>query len=100
MNLESVTTQVGEKLANAASSLDATVKFVLGADSVVFVDGKANPSTVSNENKDADCTVNIELADFQDMLSGDLNPMSAFMGGKMRIDGDMSVAMKLQSLFS
>jgi putative sterol carrier protein len=38
--------------------------------------------------------------DFQGMVTGDLNPMMAFMGGKIKIDGDMSVAMQLQSLFS
>jgi putative sterol carrier protein len=33
------------------------------------------------------------------MMTGDLNPMTAFMMGKIKVKGDMSVAMKLQSLF-
>jgi putative sterol carrier protein len=33
-----------------------------------------------------------------DLLSGDLNPTAAFMGGKMQVEGDMSVAMKLGSV--
>jgi putative sterol carrier protein len=32
------------------------------------------------------------------MISGELNPMAAFMGGKMKVSGDMGVAMKLQNL--
>ena len=99
MTLESVTQQVTENVANSGQSLGSTVKFVF-TEGVVFIDGVASPNTVSNEDKAADCTVNIELSDFNDMLTGDLNPMNAFMGGKMQIDGDMSVAMKLQTLFS
>ncbi|MEM8895996.1 MAG: SCP2 sterol-binding domain-containing protein [Bacteroidota bacterium] len=41
----------------------------------------------------------MDLDDFMKLLDGDLDPMSAFMGGMMKIDGDMSVAMKLTSLF-
>jgi putative sterol carrier protein len=99
MSLVSATEKIAVKAASA-SSLDATVKFVLGTEGVVYLDGKASPMAVSNEDKDADCTVNIELSDFLDMMNGDLNPMSAFMGGKMKIDGDMGVAMKLQSVLS
>jgi len=33
------------------------------------------------------------------LLTGDLNPMTAFMSGKIKVDGDMGVAMKLQKLF-
>ena len=36
--------------------------------------------------------------DLGDMLSGDLNPTAAFMGGKMQVEGDMSVAMKHGSI--
>ena len=36
--------------------------------------------------------------DLADLLSGDLNPTAAFMGGKMQVEGDMSVAMKLGSI--
>jgi putative sterol carrier protein len=32
------------------------------------------------------------------LKSGDLNPMMAVMGGKVKIKGDMGLAMKLQSL--
>jgi putative sterol carrier protein len=99
MSLESATQKVSENVANAASGLGATVKFAFG-EGVIFIDGTTTPGTVSNEDQDAACTVSMELSDFHDMLNGDLNPMSAFMGGKMRIDGDMSVAMKLQSVLS
>ncbi|MGB0908712.1 MAG: SCP2 sterol-binding domain-containing protein, partial [Maricaulaceae bacterium] len=38
--------------------------------------------------------------DFIALASGNLDPMMAFMSGKLKVAGDMSVAMGLQSLFS
>lgn len=93
--LSEITSAVTDKLKLMPADLGATVKFV-SPEGVIYVDG----TNVSNEDKDADCVVSLELSDFKDMLSGELNPMQAFMGGKMKVDGDMSVAMKLQSLFS
>lgn len=46
----------------------------------------------------AGCTVTMAAADFKAMVAGQLNPVAAFMGGKLRLDGDMALAMKLQSL--
>ena len=54
---------------------------------------------VSSDDIEAQCTIDISLDDFESMLSGDLNPMAAFMGGQIKVSGDMSVAMKLQGLF-
>ncbi|TAE73786.1 MAG: sterol-binding protein [Bacteroidetes bacterium] len=93
--LADVTNSVIEKLKLMPSDLGATVKFVF-PEGVIHVDG----TNVTNEDKTADCSVAVELSDLKDMLSGELNPMQAFMGGKMKVDGDMSVAMKLQALFS
>jgi putative sterol carrier protein len=38
------------------------------------------------------------LDDFEQMLSGDLDPTTAFMMGKLKVSGDMSVAMRLSSV--
>ncbi|MCU0814675.1 MAG: SCP2 sterol-binding domain-containing protein [Burkholderiaceae bacterium] len=54
------------------------------------------PNTVSNDDKEADCTVGITLENLTAMLAGDLEPATAFMTGKLRVSGDMSVALKLQ----
>ena len=64
-----------------------------------YIDGTGDSNQVSSNNGDADCTVNLTMDDFQALVNGELNPMSAFMSGKLKIDGDMSVAMKLQNLF-
>ncbi len=93
--LESVSTMAGK-----AAPLGSTLKFDFGDDQQIFLDGKGDANTVSSENKDADCTVNVTMDDFKALVSGDLNPMSAFMTGKIKVSGDMGVAMKLQNLFS
>ena len=99
MSLEAITAKVGE-MANAADSLESTIKFVFnGGEGSVFLDGNGEGNTVSNEDKEADCTIGVDFQDFQDMLSGELNPMGAFMGGKLQIEGDMGIAMKLGTLF-
>lgn len=97
MSLEDATNKV-KSLAENTDTLESTVKFVFDND-CIFIDGNNN-NTVSNENQEADCTIAMELSDFNDMLSGDLDPTAAFMGGKMQIEGDMSIAMKLTSFFS
>lgn len=100
MTIEAITSKVSE-LAAAGDALGSTIKFVFnGGEGSVFLDGNGDSNTVSNEDKEADCTVGVDLNDFKDLLSGDLNPMGAFMGGKLKIDGDMGVAMKLGSLFN
>ena len=96
MSFEKIFDAIKEK-AVAASALGNTLKFDFG-DQQVFLDGTGSANTVSAENKDADCTVVIAQDDFESILSGDLNPMSAFMSGKIKVKGDIGVAMKLPSL--
>ncbi len=45
-----------------------------------------------------DITITISEADFASLLDGQLNATSAFMAGKLKIKGDMSLALKLQGL--
>lgn len=97
MSIESVTNTLKERV-GADAGLNATLKFDCGSDGVIFIDGKSKPSTVSNENRDADCTVGVSIDDLTAMMAGDLAPTTAFMSGKLRVEGDMGVAMKLQSL--
>ena len=90
---EALRAKVGE-----SSGLDATLKFDCGADGVVVVDGKSVPNTVSNDERETDCTVAITLENLSAMLSGELDPATGFMMGKFKVSGDMSVALKLQRL--
>jgi putative sterol carrier protein len=95
MNLEACTEAIRSKV-GADSGLGATLKFDCGSDGVIYIDGQSTPNTVSNNNADAQCTVGISLDNLNAMLSGDLEPTTGFMMGKLKVTGDMSVAMRLQ----
>jgi putative sterol carrier protein len=56
--------------------------------------------TVSDgAGRDADVTIVVSSAVFEKIASGQQNPATAYMTGKLKISGDMSVALKLQKLF-
>ena len=51
-----------------------------------------------NSDEAADATIKVDWEDFQKIASGGLDATMAFMQGKLKVEGDMSVAMQLQSL--
>lgn len=77
-----------------SSGFDRSVKFDTGADGVIVIDG----GSISTVDAPADCTIKLSLDHFKDLIAGDLSPTTAFMTGKIKVEGDMSVAMALQSL--
>ncbi len=58
--------------------------------------GKITAGTAPN----ARCTVAATDKDFLAIVNGKLNPQMAFMSGKLRIQGDMGLAMKLQQILT
>ncbi|MBZ8138587.1 sterol-binding protein [Rubrivivax gelatinosus] len=97
MDLQACTDELRRKVGES-SSLNSTLKFDCGADGVVYIDGRAVPNTVDNTDRDADCTVGITHENLVAMLRGELQPATAFMTGKIKVSGDMSVALKLQRI--
>ncbi|MFZ6771538.1 SCP2 sterol-binding domain-containing protein [Undibacterium sp. SXout7W] len=97
MDLQACTEAIRAKVGDD-SGLNATLKFDCGTDGVVFVDALKTPNTVSNDNQDAVCTVAISLENLAALLTGQLNPMNGFMMGKLKVSGDMGVAMRLQTV--
>jgi putative sterol carrier protein len=92
--------QIIEQIQSQASSVDpigGIIKFVLD-DQILLIDGSGNSNIVSQSDTEADCTITTTLETLAKMKSGELNPMMATMSGKIKISGDMSLAMKLQSL--
>lgn len=73
-----------------------TVTLDLKGEGYIHIDG----GSVTNDNSPADCTVIVSKDDLVAMTQGDLDPTTAFMTGKLKINGDMSVAMALQPLLA
>lgn len=96
MSMEAVLEQM-TAMAAKASPLGGTLKFVLDGNPI-FIDGNGSSNDVSTENKDADCTITTTVDVLNQLRKGELNPMGAVMSGKVKIDGSMGLAMKLQSL--
>lgn len=80
------------------SGLGKTVKLDFGDDGKIYIDGASVPNTVTNEDKPADATVSMKWDDFIALSQGQLDPMMAFMQGKLKIAGDMMIAQKLAPL--
>jgi putative sterol carrier protein len=99
MNLQDFTALI-EKTASTATGLSGTAKFVFDEGGAVFIDATKTPYHVSNDHQDADCTVMLALSDAVKLLNGELNPMTAFMFGKLKVKGDMGIAMKIAQLLS
>ena len=97
MSLQILTERVTNIL-GTNSGLDATVKFKTD-EGVLFIDGKSVPNTVSADDLPADCTFEISAKNALKLIDGDLNAMMAYMTGKLKIDGDMGVAMKIAETF-
>lgn len=99
-NLESFTETVRGKV-GADAGLNASLKFAFTDPNggVLYIDGKAKPNTVHNNDAPADCTVKVSLEDFGKLLNRKLDPTTAFMMGKIKIEGDMGIAMKVGRVF-
>ena len=89
-----------EENPDAAKATNAIYVFNLTGDNggVWTLNFKKDDDFVSEgDSDDAECTVTMSDSDFVDMWEGNLNPAQAFMMNKISIEGNMGLAMKLQS---
>ena len=87
--LESAAEALREKI--GGSGFRGSVRLDMADDGVLRVEDE----TVTTGDGEADCTIAASIETFREMFEGALDPTSAFMTGKIRIDGDMGVAMRL-----
>lgn len=55
---------------------------------------------IEGTEADAECTLGLNAEDYKDLVRGELNPTEAFMSGKLQLDGDIGLALKLQNMLA
>lgn len=88
--------------ADAAKGMNSVIQFNLTGEGggnyyVEIKDGTCNVTEGSHASPNM--TMTMSAQDYVDMISGKLNGQMAFMSGKLKIAGDMGLAMKMQTLF-
>lgn len=75
---------------------DGTAKFVIEGEGAIMLDAQGARAG----DEEADVTLTASVDTFQAIFEGDQNPTTAFMTGKLSIDGDMGAAMRLAGTLS
>lgn len=90
-DLAEVTEQIRQRV-SAAAPLGKSYKLDFGDAGKISIAG----GSVSNDDAPADCTIHMSFDDFLALAKGQLDPMGAYMSGKMKIDGNPMDALALQ----
>jgi len=86
--IEAAVKAMSEKLNGV---FDGSAKFVIEGEGAVMLDENG----VREGDEAAEVTLTADVDTFRAILGGDLDPTTAFMTGKLSVDGDMGQAMKL-----
>jgi len=86
-----------------AQGMDALIHFnFTGADAgqwnALIKDGKCEVSQ-GNPSRTPTMTLTTDSGDYIKLITGELDPMTAFMQGKLKLEGDLNLAMKLTQMF-
>ena len=98
MDLAELTSKAAAAVEGGGGDFTKKVKFDFGDVGKLLIDGAGG--TADNSDGDADATIKVDWDDFKAISGGQMDPTMAFMQGKLKVEGDMSVAMQLQSLMS
>jgi len=88
--------------ADKAGDMNAVIQFDLTGEGGGQWHLKIADGACSIEEGVADgpkATIHMDASDYLDMVSGKLNPMMAFMTGKVKVEGDLNAVMKMQQIF-
>ena len=99
MSLEKIIDGIKQRIGEDCG-LGAVVKFDFGDQGTVTLDATQIPNQVSESTTEPDCTMVISIDDFMAMADGSLDGVSAFMTGRLKVQGDMGIAMKLGGILT
>ncbi len=88
---ETITAAVSALNDKISGGFDGTAKFVIEGEGAIIIDGDGARAG----DDPADVTMSADVDTFRAILDGDLDPTAAFMGGRLKVDGDMGAAMRL-----
>ncbi|MFN3643346.1 MAG: SCP2 sterol-binding domain-containing protein [Gemmobacter sp.] len=86
--IDAAVTRMREKIRDG---FDGVAKFVITGEGAIMLDANG----VRAGDEEADVTLTASAETFEAILDGDMNPTMAFMTGKLSVDGNMGLAMKL-----
>lgn len=92
--IDQAVTALNEKL--GGGGFDGSAKFVIEEEGTIMLDSDGARAA----DEDAEVTMTADADTFREILEGDLNPTTAFMSGRLKIDGDMGAAMRLAPVLS
>ncbi len=81
---------LSEKLSDG---FDGSAKFDIEGEGAIIID--SDGVRAADLDEEADVTLSADAETFQEILEGELNPTTAFMGGRLKLNGDMGTAMRL-----
>lgn len=90
---EAITGAVAALNDRIGGGFEGAAKFVIRGEGAIVI----GPQGVAPaaEEAEADVTLTADLATFRAIFEGALSPTAAFMSGRLRVEGDMGLAMKL-----
>ena len=79
------------------SVLPGSIKWVVDSQ-IVFM----NPDNgeITDDDVEAACTITTDMETFKGMYDKSVSPQAAFITGKLKVEGDMGIALKLQSVIN
>lgn len=91
--IDAAVAALSEKISDG---FDGTAKFAIEGEGAIIID--SDGVRAGDDSDETEVTLTADADTFQEILSGELNATSAFMGGRLKLDGDMGTAMRLGSL--
>ncbi len=92
--ISAAVTALNDKM--GGEGFDGTAKFVIEGEGAIVID--QNGARAADD--ETDVTLSADADTFESILKGDLDPTAAFMSGRLSVDGDMGLAMKLGSVLA
>jgi putative sterol carrier protein len=81
------------------AGLTASYRFDIDGAGSWRVDVRDGVAAVSEGGEGGDCVIHMKDEIFEKLRRGEQNPMTGFLTGKIKVDGDMGLALKLKELF-